>query len=106
MMIQRIPADRKDAVIFSENETEYSAKAGWASISVPSGTFQGKGTVECKSTPRHVCCCCVLVLFCFLVPIILPYFCVRAYETCETTGTFNKRENYKRSKLEKDCTSL
>ena len=47
-MIQRIPADRKDAVIFAVNETEYSAKEGWASISVPSGTFQKKGTVECK----------------------------------------------------------
>ena len=43
MKIQKIPVDSEDAVLFSVNETEYSAKEGWASISIPSGMFKGKG---------------------------------------------------------------
>ena len=46
MKIQKIPVDSQDAVVFSVNETEYSAKDGWASISIPSGTFKGKGRVR------------------------------------------------------------
>lgn len=47
MKIQKIPVDSKDAVVFSVNETKCSAKEGWASISIPSETFKGKG----KSAP-------------------------------------------------------
>ena len=47
-MIKRIPTNRKDAVVFSVNDTEYAAKTGWASISVPLGAFQGKGKMQLK----------------------------------------------------------
>ena len=46
MKIQKVPTDNMDAAVFSVNETEYSVKEGWASISIPSKTFGGKGKVQ------------------------------------------------------------
>ena len=46
MKIKKVPADIKDAVVFSVNETDYSATDGWASISLPPVTFKGKGRVK------------------------------------------------------------
>ena len=43
MKIQKVFGDNIDTVVFSVNETEYSVKEGWASISLPSKTFAGKG---------------------------------------------------------------
>jgi len=45
MKIRKVPADTKDAVVFSVNETDYSATDGWASISLPPVTFEGKDAV-------------------------------------------------------------
>lgn len=46
MKIQKVFGDNIDAVVFAVNETEYSVKEGWASISLPSKTFAGKGKVQ------------------------------------------------------------
>ena len=46
MKIRKVPADTKDAVVFSVSETDYPAKDGWASISLPPVTFKGKGRVK------------------------------------------------------------
>ena len=46
MKIKKVPAETKDAVVFSVNETDYSGKDGWAIISLPPGTFAGKGRVK------------------------------------------------------------
>ena len=43
MKIQKVPRHDMNAAVFSVNETEYSVKEGWASISIPSKTFGGKG---------------------------------------------------------------
>ena len=44
--IQKVFVDNIDTVVFSVNETEYSVKEGWASISLPSKTFAGKGKMQ------------------------------------------------------------
>jgi len=46
MKIRKVPADTKDAVVFSVNETDFSATDSWASISLPPVTFEGKGRVN------------------------------------------------------------
>ena len=46
MEIKKVPADTKDAVVFSVNNTDYLAKDGWASISLPPGIFEGKARVK------------------------------------------------------------
>jgi len=46
MKIRKVPADTLNAVVFSVNETDYSATDGWASISLPPVTFEGQGRVK------------------------------------------------------------
>ena len=68
MKIQKVPTNNMDAAVFSVNETEYSAKEGWASISIPSKTFGGKGKVQLLLEMINLYVRVFLFLFfCFLI---------------------------------------